>query len=391
MRDDADRPRPQLARERARRTARRAAPASRAPNSCTRDVRRAAPPAPPSRRARRARRRARASARTIGTVAAEHRVARVELLRGEDRASRIRRSRGRRARSASASRAFGSSGASSVSRLPMNRIVRGVGTKPAARYARSSPGFDHRDRDVRVDGARRSGAAATHAAADRVADDRRREAVPDARASRPPSRRRRRCAAYGRGESRVAPVEVRGVAHDVVRVERRLVPRLERRDAAARHSSRRAPRVRSRFGRTQIRSEQTSSQPSLPTRIGPAIGFVKPSAHAAPARAASSSLCSSSVEKTPRPRAAGVVTACTANAASPLAHARARHREHAERRAVVVARLVEDARPGRVARRTTSRTRPATSPRRSSPASARGSRRAARARRSLGTRCRAPR
>ena len=36
-------------------------------------------------------------------------------------------------------------------------------------------------------------------------------------------------------------------------------------------------RVRSRFGRTQMRSEVTSSQPSLPTRIGPAIGFVKPS------------------------------------------------------------------------------------------------------------------
>jgi hypothetical protein len=77
------------------------------------------------------------------------------------------------------------------------------------------------------------------------------------------------------------------------------------------------PRRRSRFGLAQMRSEVTSSQPRRPTRIGPAIGFVKPSAHAAPAAAASRSLWSSSVEKTPRPRAAGVVTACTAKAARP--------------------------------------------------------------------------
>jgi len=67
----------------------------------------------------------------------------------------------------------------------------------------------------------------------------------------------------------------------------------------------------------RLRSEVMSSHPSFPTRIGPAIGFVKPSAHVAPAAAASSSFHNSSVEKTPRPRAAGVVTAWTAKAASP--------------------------------------------------------------------------
>jgi len=36
---------------------------------------------------------------------------------------------------------------------------------------------------------------------------------------------------------------------------------------------------RRRLGRTQIRSDVTSSHPSLPTRIGPAIGFVKPGQH----------------------------------------------------------------------------------------------------------------
>ena len=144
----------------------------------------------------------------------EHRIVRIELLRREDQLAHQKKSMSPSVK-CHASRRFGSSGASSVKRLPMKRILRGVGHEARGEIRALLAGVDHRDRDVGVD--RLHAHAQELRPADRLAHDRRGVAVPDRVGHDRPAGAVFDAQVWARRVG-VAPVEIAGITYEVMRV-----------------------------------------------------------------------------------------------------------------------------------------------------------------------------